>query len=122
MKQIFNKEELINKTIAATENDGDEMYIKFTDNSFVVLKHSYTGSGFGYNEYKIVISDYPEEKTNDILLNLGIVSQKEYDKACLLAEEEEQKRIEAYYEKEKQQQLEYEKKVYEELKEKFNKK
>ncbi len=91
MKQIFNSEELIGKTIEDFYfSEEEELWIKFTDNSFVVIE---TDNG-------IDVKNYVVSKTNSGLVNIGVISQEEYNAAL------EEQRIK--YQKEKEDYLKVE--------------
>lgn len=86
MNQILKLKELIGKTIVQICNQNGELYIKFTDNSFVVLEVKDITEGFGYTKNEVNISDYTTKKTNTALITLGLITKKEHD---LAVEEEE---------------------------------
>jgi hypothetical protein len=110
MKQLFKQEELIGKTISQvlipTERYQD-MWIKFTDNSFVIFDTEDRTEGFGQEMNICVISNYKKDNTNKELVELGLITKAEY-KLALKEEEEryenerherdtlEQKRIEEF--------------------------
>jgi hypothetical protein len=113
MKQLFEKKELIGKTIAQVlmpKESYQDMWIKFTDNSFAVFDTEDRTEGFGQEKRIRVISDWEKDNTNEELVELGLITKSEHKNA--LEEEEkihekercerdaiEQKRIE-HYEKE----------------------
>ena len=122
MKQLFEEKELISKTIAQIvmpKNHTGDMWVKFTDNSFVIIKNKSYQEGYG-NRYEYVgIEDMKQGANNSELLELKLITKKEYDDA-LIAEEKkyEQWRIEND-ERQKKEQEKYEKEQFEKLKTKY---
>ncbi len=110
MKQLFEEKELIGKTIAQVlmpKESYQDMWIKFTDNSFAVFDTEDRTEGFGQERRILVISDWEKDNTNEELVELGLITKAEHKYA--LEEEEkrykkeraerdavEQKRIEDY--------------------------
>lgn len=98
MKQLFEEKELIGKTIAMVlmpKESYQDMWIKFTDNSFVVIDTEDRTEGFGQERRIRVISDWEKDNTNEELVELGLITKSEYE----LALYEEEKR----YEKERRE-------------------
>jgi hypothetical protein len=82
MKQLFEEKELIGKTISKTLFSGDELWIRFIDDSFVLFKSTCESYGFGdYSDYHLKISDYEIDNTFSELFELGLITKKEHDKA-----------------------------------------
>lgn len=105
MKQLFEQHELIGKTITQIllpEESYQELWIKFSDNSFVVFKEEDRTEGFGQERSVIVISDWEKDNTDEEFVKLGFITQNQYE----LALEEEEKK----YEKERVEREEFEKK------------
>ena len=95
MEQLFKQEDLIGKTITQTIMCDDEVWIKFTDESFVVIdiKTEY-GPGFGgYNHQRVVISECEMTNTSQPLVDLGLITKKDYDFAWEQEEIKTQARI-----------------------------
>lgn len=122
MKQLFEEKELIGKIIAQIvmpKNHTGDMWVKFTDNSFVIIKNESYQEGHG-NRYEYVgIEDMEQGANNSELLELKLITKKEYDDA-LIAEEKkyEQWRFEND-ERQKKEQEKYEKEQFEKLKSKY---
>lgn len=84
MKQIFNHKELLGKTISQVlmpEDYFEDMWIKFTDNSFVVLKTNNLSVGFEQDKYTLTICEYNKDNTNEELLKLGLITKQEHNLA-----------------------------------------
>ena len=122
MKQIMNKKDLIGKTIKRYyESNDDFFWIRFTDDSFVIFRSEDITEGFGQTHHICNIFDYEVDNTYRPLVNLGLISENEYEIAC----EDEERR---FYEKRKQREIENEiqdrereLKLLEELKIKYEK-
>ena len=89
MKQLFEEKELVGKTIARVlmpKETYQDMWIKFTDNSFAVFDTQDRTEGFGQERRIRVISDWKKDNTNEELVELGLITRSEYELA--LAEED----------------------------------
>jgi hypothetical protein len=121
MSKVTNIEELVGKTIFDYHLDREDLYLRFTDETFVKIKIFDITEGFGHEKLKIDLCDYSEvDKTDEVLRDLGIISQEEYEEAIKLEKQQYQKRQE---EREKQHQEELKKRElqeYQRLKEKLN--
>jgi hypothetical protein len=124
MNQILNKKELVGKTISETLQTSQEFWIKFTDDSFVVLQIINNTEGFGYTNTIIDVSDWIVNTTNNDLVKLGLISQEVYEEACQEEEEEyereRQKRERELYEQQELENEIRERELYEQLKKKFD--
>ena len=124
MKQLINKKELVGKTISEILQSSQEFWIKFTDDSFVVLEIINNTEGFGYTSTIIDVSDYIINATNNELVKLGLITQDRYEEACKEEEEEyERERQQRERELYEQQELENEireRELYKQLKKKFD--
>jgi len=83
MKQLFKAEELVGKTIEKfifPEHAYDDLWLKFTDNSFVVIYIKNISRGFEVKEL-ISISDSEVESSSEELVTLGVITEKQYNKA-----------------------------------------
>ena len=81
MKQIFEEKDLKGKTIESTLTSGEEFWMKFTDGSFAVLDIQYEGTGFGYSDNNIIVSEWQKDNTDRELVTLGIITKEEYANA-----------------------------------------
>jgi hypothetical protein len=118
MRQLFKQEQLIGKTITQVimpEGSDSDLWIKFTDDSFVVIQVVDRTQGFGQTQNVIVISDWEKDNTDKELVELGFITRYQYDQAIgdyekilerdrLRRETENKERIEEY-EKEQLAQL-----------------
>ncbi len=89
MKQLFEQPELIGKTISQIlipETSYQNLFIKFTDNSFVVFEKEDATNGYGYPREIIIISDMKVDNTYPELVELGLVTKKDYE--CAIQQEE----------------------------------
>lgn len=124
MKQLLCTKELVGKTISKTLQSPEEFWIKFTDDSFVVLEIDDKTEGFGYSHRYIDISEYLVTSCQHELVKIGLISQEVYEEACQEeAEEYERERQQRERELYEQQELENEireRELYEQLKKKFN--
>jgi len=121
MKQIMRKKDLISKTIKRYYQNDDFFWIRFTDDSFVIFKSEDKTDGFGYPHFICDIFDYEVDNTYEPLVELGLITENEYDMAC-----EEEDRISEERRKLREmeneiQETERELKLLEELKMKYNK-
>lgn len=89
--QIKNIKELKGKTITDIKSDCGELWLKFSDNTFIVLVVNDSTEGFGYTKNEVNIYQYDKDNTDHILVDLDIISEKEYKVAC--------KQEERYYQK-----------------------
>lgn len=122
MKQLFEPEELIGKTIEKTIIDLDECedwWIKFTDGSFVRLGvRNLARASYEHHE-AIFISEDKADSSDDELLELGIVTSEEHRMANDIKREEREKR---HKEEQRIRQAEidaFDREQYERLKKKF---
>jgi len=121
MKQIIIKKDLIGKTIKNYYESFDDLWIRFTDDSFVIFRCEDKTDGFDQTHYICNIFDYEVDNTYEPLVELGLISESDYEIAC----EDEERR---FYEKRKQREIENEiqdrereLKLLEELKIKYEK-
>ena len=120
MKQILKSKDLVGKTIAQVlETDYNEMWIKFDDDSFVVIEpKTINDQGFSSQE-TIGIDEYEHDADSHELLELGIISEKEYQHAKHL-EKLATKIKQEEYEKERERQMrQVELEQYKKLKTKY---
>lgn len=77
MKQLLTEKDLIGKTVATivTAHISGEMWIKFTDNSFVVIDADAT-----FRPEVVVVSEWPVPVDSQELLMLGVITATEYSK------------------------------------------
>ncbi len=114
MNQLVKHSELIGKTISQLLNSGNDIWIKFTDDSFVIFDTDNYSSGFSYDNDVRVICDDIKDNTSMELVELGLITKIQYEIA--LKEEEdrhEQERL--------KRDLEYKNKIEEQEKELLNK-
>ncbi len=81
MKQIKYQKELIGKTIAQViipKEHYDDLWIKFTDGSFVVFDVSDISSGYESSKYLMSIEKYAKDMTDEELVELGLISPQEH--------------------------------------------
>lgn len=102
--QIKNLKELKGKNISDVVSSYGDLYFKFDDNTFAVLIPKDITEGFGYTKTEVNIEDFPIDKTNGSLVDIGIISKEEYLEA-LEQEEKIEKEIEEKREKEYQERL-----------------
>jgi hypothetical protein len=104
IKSLIN---LNGKTIIDVKKHCDDLWLKFSDNTFAVLVINDITKGFGQTKTEIDLDEYSRDKTEYILVELGLISKQEYDEAIeqdKLEEEiyakkreiEEKERIEKY--------------------------
>lgn len=86
--QIKVLEYIIGKTIDKVVSDGDELYIRFSDNQFVVLNIETDSNGFGYHRSSICVDKYTKDSTDKNLLELGVITADEYWDSIKREEEE----------------------------------
>ena len=90
MKQLFKEQELIGKTISQVifpKESYQDAYIKFSDNSFIVLDIKDVTVGYGQERNLIVISDLETDDTDENLVKLGLISKSSYEIAVKKQEE-----------------------------------
>lgn len=124
MKQLFKQEELIGKTIAQIilpKESYQDMWIKFTDNSFVTFDIEDISKPYGYEQKIIVISDLISDNSCEELVELKIISQEDYELSLKKDEEDYQKEVVERELQEKKRIEDYEKKQLEMLNKKYNK-
>lgn len=122
LKQIFNHKELLGKTISQVlmpEDYFEDMWIKFTDNSFVVLNTNNLSVGFEQDKYALTICEYNKDNTDEELVKLGLITEHEHNLAVQeqdIKYENERKEREIKMNKEIEKQ---EIKILKELKDKY---
>ena len=87
MKQILKREELIGKTIKSSGYGDDVLCVVFTDSSFCIVELGYSGPEMSGEE----ISLMPSGWSSSYLIDMGLISQGDWDKAIRNLEEEENK-------------------------------
>ena len=119
--QLKNISEIIGKTIEKVvepKEKYDDLWIKFTDGSFICIEAQDITEGFGYAIHTVGVNciDYT---ANINLVKLGIISEKER-KEIVIQEEKEYEIENAEYERKRKEDIyNYEKEQYEKLKNKF---
>lgn len=78
VKKLFG---LKGRTIADTRESRGELWIKFTDDSFVVLVVKDKSEPHGYRRDAVCVNDYEKDATDEELVDLGLITRKEYDDA-----------------------------------------
>jgi FMN-dependent NADH-azoreductase len=121
MKQIIYNKELVGKTISKTLQSYQEFWIKFTDDSFVILDSTEKTEGYGYTQKSIEVSTYLSDNTNKNLVKFDLISQKTYELACQEQEKTYELRRQQREKEELEQEQARERQLYEQLKNKFNK-
>ena len=120
MKQLFKEKELIGKTITKTYTNDFGFWVRFSDDSFVMFEATDKTEGYGYTKYFVNICEYKKNNTYSELVKLGIITQKEYEKA----NEEQEREYELSREKQNRIELEEtikrEKELLEKLKNKYD--
>ena len=121
MKQLFKKNDLAGKTIKRFLFSGSRLWLRFTDDSFVVIENRQESEGFGQSYDVMDIDDYERDNTDSELVTLELITKKEHDKARQVEEEQyeirRQKRIQEEQEENKKRELE----LLEQLKKKYEK-
>jgi len=122
MKQIKNHKDLVGKTIEQVIypiETYQDMWIKFTDGSFVVLDREDRTEGFGQTQDVIRIYPWDKDMTNDELVELGLISPQMHTNAVEERERRwEEERQERAKEEESRVEVE-EKKLLDKLKNKY---
>ena len=119
MNQITTQNGLVGKTIEGVISDGRDLFIKFTDKSFTIIKSDSNTEGFGYTTYYAAIDKYPCDKSEVALVKLGIISEKERKEFNTQKELEDEKRHEAYRQEQLEREKAYELEKYKELSKKY---
>lgn len=122
MKQLFKPEELIGKTIEKTIIDVKECedwWIKFTDNSFVILSIVNLSRASYEHKEAIEISDEKPDNTSDELLKLGLITTLDHEIAKRKRQEENEKKSKEETLLRQKQTEKEERELYEKLKIKF---
>ena len=84
MKQIKEHKDLVGKTIAQViypKENYQDMWIKFTDGSFVVLDIEDRTEGFGQTQEVVRIYPWDKDMTDDELVELGLISPQMHSNA-----------------------------------------
>lgn len=121
LNQIMDISDMVGKTISATKQDCNDLWIKFTDDSFAVLEVNDTTEGFGYTRTNVDIYKYKKDNTDTPLLDLGLISHKQYKYACDKKEEEYKQYVERSTEENRLRLEKYELEQLKKLNEKYNK-
>lgn len=117
--EITNINELKGKTISDLKLDCGDLWLKFTDNMFVVLVVNDITEGFGYTKNEVNINQYGKDNTDYTLVDLGLISENEYKEACEQEEIKYQKRQEERDNQEKERIKNIELEQLEKLKSKY---
>lgn len=119
MKQLTEFKEVLGKEISKVYHDGHKLWIRFKDDSFIVIEAVDITKGFGYTEYKVGIDNWTKDNTELGLLELKLITKKQFQEA-LVEEEKERERL--YKEQEeltKKQAIRDRRRLYESLKKEF---
>jgi len=101
INEITKLKDLKGKTIVDTKMYCGELWVKFHDNTFAVFIVNDITKGFGYRKEEVNLYQYGKDETEHTLLELGLITKQEYDKAC---EEEELRCKKQEVEREKEEQ------------------
>ena len=112
-------DELKGKTISDLKLDCGELWLKFTDNTFVVLVVNDITKGFEYTRTEVNINQYGKDNTDHTLVDLGLISENEHKEACEQEEFKYQKRQEELDNQEKERIKNIELEQLEKLKSKY---
>lgn len=80
--EIKNIEDLKGKIISEVKLDCGDLWLKFSDNTFAVLVVNDITEGFGYPKHEVGIEKHGRNKTDSTLVELGLITQKEFTDAC----------------------------------------
>ena len=80
--EIRNLKDLKGKTIVETKKSNNDLWIKFFDDTFVVISISDITKGFDHPESEVDIFEFEQDKTDYTLVDLGLITEDEYEKAC----------------------------------------
>lgn len=121
MKQITDIEKLKGKIIIDAIQDSSDLWLKFSDNSFVVLVVNDITEGFGYRKEEVSLDQYGKDKTEYTLVKLGLITKQEHKDACDAEEKEQEKREQEREQKERKRIEEYELEQLKKLSDKYKK-
>lgn len=104
MKQLFNFKDMVNKTIkkSCTGYSENELWIRFTDDTFIIIRAISRSEGFGHSYDVIEVDEYPAGNTEHSLVDLGLITTAEYNYAI----EERDRKYELERQKREQEQQE----------------
>jgi len=119
--EIKNLAALKGKTIIEVKNEGGELWLKFSDNTFAVMVVNDITESFGYTKTEVNLYKYGKDKTDHILVDFGLISENEYKLACHQEELEFKNRIAERVNAENERLKKYELWQLENLKTKYNK-
>jgi hypothetical protein len=117
--EITKIDQLKGKKISNLKLDCGELWLKFTDNTFAVLVVNDITEPFGYNKNEVNINQYIKDETDYALVDLGLISEKEYKEACDKEEIEYQKRQDERNKKEEERVKNIELEQFENIKSKY---
>ena len=98
--QITEINKIKNKTIIDFKKDGNELWLKFSDDTFTILVNRDITEGYSYQRNEITVDDFHRDETEHFLVDLGFISEKAHKDACIKNDFEFQKK---YEEREKQE-------------------
>jgi hypothetical protein len=84
--------QLKGKTIVDIKLDCGELWLKFKDNTFAVFVVNDITEPYGFEKKEVNINQFLKDKTDHTLVDLNLISEKEYKEACIKEEIEYQKR------------------------------
>ena len=119
MKEIKDFDDLKGKTIIDYVKDGDELWIKYSDDSFSVFVINDITEGFGYRKEEIGLNHYSKNNTDRPLVELGFISEEECESALKQEEIECEKHHKESILKEEKRVEDYEKEQLRILSEKY---
>lgn len=117
--EIKNINDLKGKTITNIKLNCGELWLKFSDNTFVVLVVNDITEGFGYTKNEVNANQYGKNNTEHILVDLGIITEHEYKEACEQEEMEHKIRLEERYNQEEERIKDFELEELERIKSKY---
>jgi hypothetical protein len=121
MKQLKKLKEIKGKTISDFTQSNDDLYIKFDDNSFIILTVDDQSEPYGYPQNVIEVDSFDAGEDDQLLVELGIVSKKQFNQAIKKREEREKIFWKEREELERKRIEEEELKILKTLKEKYEK-
>jgi hypothetical protein len=120
MSKLLTLDECIGKTIFDYNIDGEDLHLVFTDKTYIKIRATDITPGFGYTKLSIQVCDWPEEdKTDPVLMDLGVITEGEHKEAVRASREEDERREAEWERKYQAEQTQRELDEFERLRKKF---
>ena len=91
-KEIRDIKQVKGKLIDSTKIVRGDLWIKFSDSTFIILACNDITEGFGYKREEVNVRRWEADETSTTLLDMGLISKDDHEKAIEEEEKETERR------------------------------